>query len=196
MKRRDCLWLAVAPMGSVLSACSTAPENVDTKASDLSVVAGHIDMRDAPTRLGWVSIKAYGPGTDFHYRARVEDGFFFHIGVDPGSYQIDRFGGKSSWSLAGGVAHEYEWGTTGRNPTAVRIERPGVYFLGSYRYRAQSSGIFEQGKFEMVRAESPSELVVLQRVLGIVQSDPSLKQYEMQIQRLRRAIAEAGGAKA
>lgn len=192
MKRRDCLWLALAPMGAALPGCGTAPEKVDPNAGNLSVVAGHIDMRDAPSRLGWVSIKAYGPGTDHHYLARVEDGVFFHIGVDPGSYQIDRFGGQGGLALLGGAAHEYEWGTKGRNPTALRIERPGVYFMGSYRYRPHRTGFFEPGKFDMERASAPSEREVLQRVLRIVEGDASLKQYALQIQRLRRAIGESG----
>lgn len=188
MNRRKWLGLGLVSIGIGLVGCGTPLENVDPKAENLSIVAGYIDMREAPSRLGWVSIKAYGPGTDHHYRARVEDGVFFHIGVDPGSYQIDRFGGQGGWAAFGGAAHEYEWGTRGRNATAIRIERPGVYFMGSYRYAPQRTGLLEAGKFQMNSTSTPSEREVLQRVLRTVEGDPALKGYALQIQRLRQSI--------
>lgn len=188
MNKREWLRVALASIGVGLVGCAAPRENVDPKAEHLSIVAGHIDMKDAPSRLGWVSIKAYGPGTDHHYLARVEDGVFFHIGIEPGSYQIDRFGGLSGWGGFGGAAHEYEWGTKGRNATAIRIERPGVYFMGSHRYTPQRTGLFEPGKFQMNSSPTPSEREVLQRVLRTVESDPTLRGYSLQIQRLRQSI--------
>lgn len=188
MQRREWLGWALAPVGTALVGCAAPLENVDPNAGNLSVVAGHIDMREAPSPLRWVSIKAYGPGTDHHYRARVEDGLFFHIAIDPGSYQIDRFGGASTWAALGGAMHEYEWGTQGRNPTALRIERAGVYFMGAYRYVPQRTGIFEPGKFRMEPVSAPGQREVLQRVLRVVEADASLRVYTRQIERLRSAI--------
>ncbi len=172
--------------------CGTTRESVDPGAGNLSVVAGFIEMRDAPTKLGWVSIKAYGPGTDHHYLTRVVDGVFFHIGVDPGSYQIDRFGGQSGIACFGGSAHEYEWGVKGRNPTPLRIERPGVHFMGSYGYVRQRTGLLEAGKFRMESIPTPTKQEVLQRVLRTVESDPKLNVHTLQIQRLRAALEAKG----
>lgn len=185
MQRRG--WLALATAG-LLGGCAVTRDNVDPEATDLSVVAGFIDMRDAPSSLRWVSIKAYGPGADNHYIARVEDGVFFHVGVEPGSYQIDKFGGLSGIAGFGGRAHEYEWGTRGRNPTALRIQRPDVYFVGSWRYVAVRGGMLEADRFDMQPARSPTEPEVLRRVLQVMEGDASLRVYTHQKQRLRGRI--------
>lgn len=185
MLRRE--WLVLAGAG-LLGGCAVTRDNVDPAATDLSVIAGHIDMRGAPSNLRWVSIKAYGPGADNHYIARVEDGFFFHVGIEAGSYQIDKFGGVSGIAGFGGRFHEYEWGTRGRNETAVRINRPDVYFVGSWRYVAERSGMFEAARFDMQPARSPGEQEVLRRVLQVMEGDSSLRVYAHQKQRLRARV--------
>ena len=186
MRRRE-LALALAGAAAGLAGCATSRDNVDPAAQDLSVVAGYIDMADAPSNVRWVSIKAYGPGADHHYRTRVVDGVFFHVGVEPGSYQVDRFGGSSGIPGFIGSLHEYEWGVRGRNGTAVRIERPAVYFLGSWRYAKQPRSA-AGASFDMERLSMPGEREVLARVLRTVEADAELRVYTTQVQRLRKRV--------
>ena len=49
--------------------------------------------------------------------------------------------------------------------TTARIEKPGIYFLGAYKYKSVSTGMFEQSKFAIERVSSPSEGELL-RVVG------------------------------
>src|SRR5687767_10057270 len=94
MKRRVALGLILALVGTQMAGCASTGDPVDPNATDLSVIVGAIDMSDAPSDLSWVSIKGYGSSSS-SYVAQVEDGLFFHVGVKPGSYQVDRFGGLS-----------------------------------------------------------------------------------------------------
>lgn len=186
--RRRFVWAAMATViGAGLTGCASSGQSVDAAADDFSVVAGYIDMADAPSDLRWVSIKGYGT-SDRWYRAGVRDGLFFHLGVKPGSYQVDRFGGVRSLIPLFGDPYEYEWGTQGRNRTAVRIDSPGVFFLGSHRYTRQATGFFEAGKFLMQPMSSPTEREVLQRLLRIMESDPSLSVYRHQLARIKQKL--------
>lgn len=190
MNRRELLTsgLVLASAAGV-GGCASTPDNVDPGHPGLSVVAGFLDMSKAPSKLQWVSIKAYGPGADHFFKARVEDGVFFHIGVDNGAYQIDKFGGQGGIPLLSSRPFGYEWGTRGRNATALRVQQPGVYFVGAYEYLPQESGFFEPGRFTMRELRRPSEREVLQRALATIEGDADLRRYAVQIDRLRRRIA-------
>ncbi|KQT10781.1 hypothetical protein ASG30_08190 [Ramlibacter sp. Leaf400] len=179
--------LMAATAGAGLVGCAFSSKPVDPSAEDLSVIFGFIDMSDAPSNIKWVSLKAYGAGAS-SYRAGVEDGMFFHVGVKPGAYQVERFGGDRSLIPVFGQPYEYDWGTRGRNSTAVRIERPGVFFMGAHRYVSQPSGIFEQAKFEMQPMSSPGERDGWQKLLRIMEADPSLSTYRHQIRRIRAKL--------
>jgi hypothetical protein len=191
LRRRALAGLMLAPL-VMAAGCASSPGNVDPADPNLSIVCGYIDMSKAPSDLRWVSIKAYGKGMDHHYRTRVHDGVFFHVGVDPGSYQIDRFGGQGGIPMLTSRPFEYEWGTRGRNPTAVRIEKPGVYFVGAYGYRPEASGLLEADRFDMQATKTPSESEVLRRVLASIEGDAELRRYALQIQRIRARLG--GGA--
>ena len=188
-RRQAALAAALLPAAASMVGCAGTGERVDTRDARLSIVVGYLDMRQAPSNLQWVSIKAYGPGTDHFFKARVEDGVFFHIGVDPGPYQIDRFGGQGGIPLLTARPFQYDWGTRGRNESAIRIDQPGVYFVGAYEYVPHQTGIFEAGKFSIKTVRSPSEREVLQRALRVIEGDSELRAYDLQIERLRRRIA-------
>lgn len=163
----------------LLTACSsTAP--VSTTDESLSLVYGYFDMKDAPTKVQWVGLKQYAGKEIGTYRMGVEGGLFFHVGVEPGSYQVDKFGGSSF--LRGD--YTYNFGGKGRNSTAVRIQTPGVYFLGAHRYVAH------EGKFDMQPAKSPTEKEVLQRLIKQLESDGSLAQYTRQLKLARERLAQ------
>jgi hypothetical protein len=136
-------------------------------------------MKDAPTKVQWVALKQYGGKDVGSYQLAVEDGLFFHVGVEPGSYQVDKFGG--SGFLRGDYV--YNFGGQGRNSTAIRIHKPGIYFLGAHRYVKHS------GKFDMVPAQTPSEKEVLQRLVKRLENDRELAGYTRQLKLARERLA-------
>lgn len=179
-------WIAAA---FLLAGCASGG-SVDVKDESLSLVYGYFDMKDAPGGLDWVSLRKYGSKTKDGewYSMGVKDGVFFHVGIEPGSYQVDKFGSNGGFFSR---PVEYQFGARGRNSTATRITKPGVYFLGSHRYvNHAGKGFFDPDRFEMQAAKSPSEKEVLQRVIQRLESDPELKDYTRQLQLARKRLGE------
>lgn len=169
--------LASAFVVFVLGGCAGTP--VDPKDETLSLVYGYIDMKDAPSKLEWVSIKQYSSEGGW-YRVPAKDGLFWHIGIEPGSYQVEKFGG------AGGIPlfkseYEYNFGTKGRNETAIRIQTPGVFFMGAYKYIDHPGGFLKEDKFEMKPVKVPPEKELLQRLIKELDSDKEMQAYTRQI---------------
>src|SRR5258708_31414082 len=52
----------------------------------------------------------------------------------------------------------------GKNQSAIRIQKPGIYFLGSFRYKEVKTGLLEAGKFDIERAGVPTEAELLERI--------------------------------
>jgi len=69
-------------------------------------------------------------------------GLFYHTLLPAGSYQLSSFYG--SGFFAG--ENRYNFPRQG-NETALRITKPGIYFLGSYKYRKVKTGILFKKKF-------------------------------------------------
>ena len=181
-------WM-LAGMAAVLLAtgcASTTP--VDPSNQNTSLVFGYFDMKDAPSSLDWVSIRQYGT-SPFYYHAGAKDGLFWHIGVDQGSYQVEKFGGLKRVLIFSSDV-EYDYGTRGRNDTAVRVTKPGLYFMGAYRYVAHDGGIFAPDKFEMQPVTSPTERELLSRVLAEMEASEKLRAYTRQIGLVKQRLAE------
>lgn len=162
---------------------------VDKDDHTLSVVFGHFDMKDAPSWGGidWVSVKQYKPEVT-HYSLGVEDGLFWHIGVTQGaSIQVEQFGRNTRWYS--NTVYTYNFGGKGRNDTARVIEKPGVYFLGAYKYKNIDSGsFFKPDSFDMIPAKSPSEKELLTKLLGIMKKSRSLSRYPHQIALIQKRL--------
>lgn len=150
-----------------------------------SLVFGYVDMDEAPTKVDAAWLKPQGQegywqlGVIKHKPGQV----FFQSHIPPGSYQLSSL--RGSGFFAGD--NIYSFPTYGRNQTAVRIQKPGIYFLGAYRYRKVKTGVFEGGKFEFVRVDSPAELELLQRV----QQEDWVKGTQWEA-RIRNRVAELG----
>lgn len=156
MTRR--LWLAFAL--ALLTACSTGPKR-DINDPTNSLVFGYVDMDDAPTGIEYAKLQQVAPANEQGYWSLgVRKGLFYSGYLPPGSYQLSRFGG--SGFFAG--EHAYNFPRQG-NQTALRIEKPGIYFLGSYKYKTEKSGMFEPGKFSMQKVNKPTEAELLKRIL-------------------------------
>jgi hypothetical protein len=182
-------WLFPLVLALGIGGCaSNSP--VDPKDESLSLVYGYFDMKDAPTSLDWVSIKQYGTKDGGWYHLSAKDGLFFHVGVEPGSYQVDKFGGTGGMLLTRREV-EYHYGGKGRNATAVRIARPGVYFLGTHQYvNHAGKGFFAPDKFEMKPARSPTEKEVLRRVIERLENDKELAGYTRQLRLAKQRLSQ------
>jgi hypothetical protein len=167
-------WIAVAAAVLAMAGCAGGGGSIDPKDENVSLVYGYFDMTEAPTKADWVWLRKYESGKEATgYNMASKDGLFFHVGVEPGSYQVETFGGR------------------GRNGTAIRIARPGVYFVGSHRYvNHAGKGFFDPDRFEMQAAASPSEKEVLQRVVQRLETDPELKDYQRQLVLARKRLGE------
>lgn len=144
-----------------LSACGTSGPKRSIDDPTNSLVFGYIDMDDAPTKISNATLEQLAPPSDTPYWPMgVLDGIFVNPYLPQGSYQLSQLGG--SGFFAG--EHLYSFPRQG-NETTVKIARPGIYFLGSYKYREQKSGFFEAGKFSIDRVKSPTEKQLLTRIL-------------------------------
>lgn len=188
-------WFIALAAALLVGGCAST-EDVDVKDETVSLVFGYFDMKEAPSSLEWVSLKRYGRPDEkqkdgWVYTLPAKDGLFYHVGIRPGSYQVDRFGGTGGIPLLTSRPFEYDFGGKGRNRTALRIERPGVYFLGAHRYvNHAGKGFFDPDKFEMQAAKAPSEKELLQRLIQVLESDRSLAAYGRQLKLAKQRLAQ------
>lgn len=141
-----------------------------------SLVFGYIDMSDAPTKVSGAWLQQVAPPTDKPYWSMgVEKGLFYNTFIQPGSYQLSKFSGSG---FAAG-AHEYHFSRQGRSETAVRIEVPGIYYLGSYKYvKARKGGMFKRAKFSIEPIDDPGEAELLRRLLDETMRVQKSKDYK------------------
>jgi hypothetical protein len=160
MKYRILFVIWLFTLGLLTGCGSSGPKrNIDDPTN--SLVFGYIDMEEAPTGVASAWITQVAPPSETSYWSLgVSDGLFYNSYIPPGSYQLSKFGG--SGFFAG--EHEYSFPRQG-NQTALRISKPGIYFLGSFKYKAVKTGMFEQGKFSIEKTDKPTEAELLKRIL-------------------------------
>jgi hypothetical protein len=152
--------LAVAAL-ALLVGCAGGGHGRSVNDATNSLVFGYVDMGDAPTKINGASIMQVAPPTDKPYWGTdVRDGLFYTYYLPPGSYQLASISGSSFWR----GDYRYNFPRQG-SETAVRITKPGVYFLGSWKYKGVKTGFFEGGKFDVERVSTPTEAQLLQRIL-------------------------------
>ncbi len=175
------IFSAVAMSGCTIPIGSDAREKVDPTDPHRSLIFGYIDMSDAPSSLGWVKVQRYGSERNQFYSCGVKDGLFWHVGIPPGSYQVESFG--KAPGFFSNTHYRYDFGASGRNQTARRIMTSGLYFLGAYKYtEVAKQRWFLPDKFKMVPIASPSEKALLTKLLEIMYGDDELMQYTQQIE--------------
>lgn len=179
--RLSALLLAAA----TLTGCSTW-QKVDDPPESTALVYGYLDMEDAPTVLDYLHLKQVKPKSERPYWSTgVDKGYFFASGLVPGSYQFSNFGGVNC--LIGGflcgTPHEYSFPAQGEG---FRFPRPGLYFLGSYKYEHIDRGFFKSDNFDIEPTKKPAELEVLKKILPHYQGDRWQPYIEKRIKELSR----------
>lgn len=185
--------LLTAVLAFALAGCAGTGDPIDPKDESVSLVFGYFDMRDAPSSLEWVSLKKYDSRKQDGewYRMAARDGLFFHVGIEAGSYQVDKFGGTGGIPLLTRRPFEFDFGSKGRNGTAVRIRTPGIYFLGAHAYvNHAGKGLFAADKFEMKPATSPTEKELLQRLVKELETDKELSGYTRQLHLAKHRLSQ------
>lgn len=183
-------WIAVWVTVLSLAGCAGGGGTVDPKDETVSLIYGYFDMKDAPGKVDWVRLRKYDSGAKEAegYTMTANDGMFLHVGIEPGSYQVDKFGNRGGFFS---TPIEWSFGGRGRNATAIRITKPGAYFVGSHRYiKHPGKGFFEADRFDMEPAKAPSEKEVLRRVVQRLETDPELKGYTRQLQLAKKRLGE------
>lgn len=148
----------------LLQACASygPTRSIDDPSS--SLVFAFINMENAPTSVSYADLHQVAPKAETGYWGMSEeDGLLYNQYLPNGSYQISHFGGSSFMT----GEYRYSFPAYGRNETALRIEKPGIYFMGSYAYQEVDTGFFEQGKFDMKPIESPDEKALLKKLLKL-----------------------------
>lgn len=180
IKRVGMLLLAAAM--TLLEGCAGGGHGRDINDPSNSLVFGYVDMADAPTKVSGAQVMQVAPPTDKPYWGTdVRDGLFYTYYLPPGSYKLATLHGSSF--LRGD--YRYSFPRQGGGNTAVRIDKPGIYFLGAYRYKTVKTEMFEQAKFDIERAPSPTEAELLQKLLD---TDPEIKK-SVWADKIRQRIA-------
>lgn len=183
-------WLLPVLLSLGVLGCASGPGKIDPKDESLSLIYGYFDMTDAPSNVEWVFIKNYGNSKDEGYRIGAKDGLFLHVGVEKGSYQVSTFGGVGGIPMLTRRDFRYDFGSKGRNSTALRITTPGVYFLGAHRYvNHAGKGMFDPDKFEMRPARTPTEKEVLKKVIQQLESDADLAEYKRALRLAKQRLS-------
>ena len=175
------LWPALLLL---LAACATTPSLTAPEGKDVSLVFGHIDMSEAPSDLHWVTMQRLRPVTETpYYSFWVVDGTFFRINVPAGTYKFTKFGGHSGWK---NTSYTYGFPSQGQSKLDRRIDRPGLYYAGSWKYRKVKTGFFQPGKFDVEASRTPSELELLQKMLPYADHPHWKQMIEQRIRELKK----------
>ncbi len=182
MKSRKVLLGVLVVMSFALGGCASNKIKDGDDAASKSLVFGYVDMDDAPVGLGWVTIRQVLPKSDkpYWYEA-TDDGMFWNSHHTTGAYQFSSFGGHR---MFGNVDYTFELPRQYAEQLRVKIDKPGIYFLGSYKYVKVKTGFFEQEKFDFAPVKSPTERELLERLLKDYTRGPEWEA------RIKRRIAE------
>lgn len=155
------IWLVLGMAFGLLAGCASGGPARDINDPSNSLVFGYIDMEDAPTKVSSAWLVQVAPPSDAPYWGLgVSKGLFYSSYLPPGSYQLSKFGGSGFFS----GQHEYSFSRQG-NKSSLRIIKPGIYFLGAFKYKKVKSGFFQQGQFTIEKINKPTEAELLKRLL-------------------------------
>ncbi|AUX42654.1 uncharacterized protein SOCE26_040870 [Sorangium cellulosum] len=159
-------WGAVAAgFALVLSsgACNPSPRIEDPTSPDHSFVFGHIDLEELPTEIDYVILRGWEGGevTEF-IRLRLDGGTFYAEYVPRGTYFVSQLGSSHGFMRT-------SMGTYALSPEAspiwVVVDRPGIYYMGSWRYRPVEANVFSPSEFALEPVSRPAPGELLQALL-------------------------------
>lgn len=166
------LWTAVIS-SLLMSGCSSSPPVFkDPHKKIYSLVLVYIDMSDAKSEATWLRAKVIterGIEPSWYKFGFVRDkqlGTIFHNQYVSAGHEIklDAFGGSAK-SAFDNTYYKYGFHSQGRGMGSLKINKPGIYFAGSFKYIPVKTGFFKAKKFDIKRTKKPSEKEILQKFL-------------------------------
>ncbi|HKI96891.1 MAG TPA: hypothetical protein VKB51_00320 [bacterium] len=154
-----------------------APQ-LDAKSKpDGAFVFGYIDMKAAKTGLDWAYLKQTEPKVfDPDHTSRAFQNVFYLENLPDGVFRLDGFGGNT-WSFFHKgqyffATYPVDYNLQLASKVQVRVDRPGVYFMGAYRYVHHDSGFLGDDTFSLEPISEPTERQVLERILPEAKGGP------------------------
>lgn len=131
-----------------------------------ALVFGYIDMDEAPaTELTAFSLRQVLPKTDKPFwHMRTHEGVFYIENLPQGSYQMNQFGGPGGMFSSA----SFYWFNFPRQSDGFRISKPGLYYLGSFKYK--KAGSMFNPKFDIEPLKSPGEREAIEKILQFSKS--------------------------
>ena len=166
-----------------VAGCAIGPDRV-TDFTDRSVVFGWIDIGDVDAnRLHQVQLYQLSPQTDTPYWnpkfVKLEGGYLYYAFSFPnGTFKLYKLSGQRCITvLCGKSTFSYSFGRQG-DTAAVRVDSPGVYYVGGTKLEEVKTGFFEAGKFDVKYTDQgPTERQMLEAMLPDARdSDPLVAQ--------------------
>lgn len=128
-----------------------------------ALVFGYLDMSDGPGKLNSAVIKLVKPTSNKpYYGFNIDDGMFFRTELPSGSYKFTSFGSFRSF---GNTQYTFNLPPQGRSEMDPIINKSGIYYVGSYKYKKVKTGFFEQDKFDLEKVNKPTEKELLIQLL-------------------------------
>ena len=135
-----------------------------------AMIFGYISASEGPMDFEWVQLQCTdASGKKEYFTSRAdEEGMFYAENLPLGEYQIYRLGrGNSPMgpNVVGGNGVFWHLGEE-RNATTTRVKKPGMLYLGSFKYTyIEPKSFFGNSSFSFDRVNSPPEKELLLRIL-------------------------------
>jgi hypothetical protein len=149
-----------------------------------SFVFGYIDMKEADPDLDWALLYHFAQGEQTKsIPMRTSEGAYYLENVPPGSYSIGEFGGRATNFFSAGalIAFRPYFYTIGTEPAfRVKIEKPGIYFVGAHKFQPHKSDKSGSDKFELNPLDSPTQKEILAKIVERAKGspwEPALRSY-------------------
>lgn len=169
--------MAAVVLTVVFAGCARISGSRDTLSSPLekgqkrsgSFVFGYFDMDFAGAPLDWTLLYRYEQGEQTKtIPMRTLEGVYYLENVPPGSYSIGEFGGRTTEFFSQGelilwLPYFYTIGAD--EDFRVKIEKPGIYFVGARKFLLIKGGTFKSDKFELKPMDHPTQKEVLAKII-------------------------------
>ncbi len=174
----DCFWI----FG--IGGCGGSKMVSEVSSPKASLVFGYLDMDEAPSKLDWVDMKQVHPKIDKpYYHMRLDKGLFYFENVPSGSFQLSGFGGNGGFFS--NAFYKYDIPSQTSENARLIIKNPGIYYMGTFKFKKVKTGFFEKKKFDLEMVNSPGEKELLRQLLPYTEGT----QWEKHIQKRLKVLS-------
>jgi hypothetical protein len=144
----------------VLAGCGGLENVREMEDGNQSLVFGYIDVEGSHTVLDRMTFAQVRPGKEEELvGVRVKDGAFYVENLTNGSYHISNFVRR-----LGANTYMSALPKSGEGAKTFKIEKPGLHFVGAYKYTRIKAG-FNTYTFELKPIASPTQKQILEQIL-------------------------------